>query len=113
MHQHYADFMTELVKTLYKTFAPDKNESLARKRSSLRFILELFNYGGITDPKPMFKLVNYLVENFDTNPSDNLALLMSFAKYANKTILGYKHPKKPKVCASFSYQKCSILNQNS
>src|SRR5689334_21108918 len=97
MHQPYADFMTELVKTLYKTFTPDKNEPLVRKRSSIRFILELFNYGGISDAKPMCKLVDCLVETLQWTPSDYLALLMSFVKFGNKTILGYEREKKTQV----------------
>eukprot|EP01125_Pyxidicula_operculata_P019478 TRINITY_DN7077_c0_g3_i5.p1 TRINITY_DN7077_c0_g3~~TRINITY_DN7077_c0_g3_i5.p1 ORF type:complete len:1281 (+),score=421.17 TRINITY_DN7077_c0_g3_i5:575-3844(+) len=94
LHRYYAEFMAELIPSLAKIFQPDKTE-MSRKRATLRLLTELYIYGLFSDYPLIHKILEKIVDDFDSDSIQNLALVLGFVRYARKDLLGIERRKKP------------------
>jgi regulator of nonsense transcripts 2 len=91
LHQTYVEFTPLLIPAIGKTLAPEKQESLSRRRAALRLLTELFIYGVYTDSDILYTIVKEIVESHD-KISQSLSLILTFVRYGRE-LLGIE-PKK-------------------
>uniref|UniRef100_A0A6B2KWV6 MIF4G domain-containing protein n=1 Tax=Arcella intermedia TaxID=1963864 RepID=A0A6B2KWV6_9EUKA len=96
-HRYYTDFISELVPALKKVFQPEKNEPISRKRSTLRFLTELFTYGLYNDYTLVLGIVENVVDEFKDD-NQTISLILSFVRHARRDLLGIQ--KKSKISLS-------------
>ena len=94
LHQRYKEFSdpkTGLIPSLLADFEKDAEADAAKRRSTLRFLSELFLIGVLDTIEPIVTLLKKLVkEDEDTRPATfaNLSLIREFAKVAGIDMLG-------------------------
>ncbi|KAJ7289004.1 hypothetical protein O6H91_Y308000 [Diphasiastrum complanatum] len=100
LHQRYKDFSSSLLQGLMKTFFPgkagedvdgDRSLRAMRKRSTLKFLMELYYCGVFEDASIFLNIIKDLtnVDNLRDRETTqtNLSLLVSFARQG-RTLLG-------------------------
>jgi hypothetical protein len=107
LHQRYPEFSKELVPSLAKIFTSSASSSNtteeekptpARKRATLRFLVELFLHGVFTSHSPLLTIIKQLASTgastFTSNRDDALvclSLMTSFVKAGREEVLGLPH----------------------
>lgn len=107
LHQRYSEFSKELVASLAKIFtssgsssiaAEDEKPTAARKRATLRFLIDLFLHGVFTSHSGLLSIVKQLAStgasSFTSNRDEALvclSLMTAFVKAGREEVLGLPH----------------------